>query len=90
MSFVPMMWVVWGVLAVIVVGLRVYKSSLERDEDDQIFLDDSFDQMRNAQAAIVEKVHKIEPIERIFLWLAVAATVFVIGYYIMDMVNKFK
>lgn len=90
MSFVPTMWVIWGVLAAIVAGLHVYKSRLERDEDDQIFLDDSFDQMRNEQAAIVEKVHKIEPVQRIFLWLAVAATVFVIGYYIVVCVNQFK
>lgn len=90
MSFVPTMWVIWGVLAAIVAGIHVYKSRLERDEDDQIFLDDSFDQMRNAQAAIVEKVHKIEPVQRIFLWLAIAATVFVVGYYVMDFVKQFK
>lgn len=90
MTFVPAMWTVWGVLALIVAGLHFYKSRLERDEDDQIFLDDSFDQMKNAQAAIVERVHKVEPLERVALWAAGAATVFVIGYYIVEFINQFK
>jgi hypothetical protein len=90
MSFVPMMWTVWAVFAVALAGLHAYKSRLERDEDDQIFLDDSFDHMKNAQAALVARVHKVEPIERVALWLAVAATLFVVGYYLMDFMNQFK
>ena len=90
MSFVPTMWTIWAVLAVAVAGLHFYKSRLERDEDDQIFLDDCFDNVKNQQAAIVAKVHKVEPIERVALWLAVVATLFVIGYYVVDFINQFK
>ena len=90
MSFVPTMWTVWAVLAAALAGLHFYKSRLERDEDDQIFLDDSFDHMKNEQAAILARVHKIEPVERIALWLAVAATLSVVGYYIVDFTNQFK
>jgi hypothetical protein len=90
MSFVPTMWTVWAVFAVALAGLHAYKTRLERDEDDQIFLDDSFDQMKNEQAAILERVHKIEPVERVAMWLAVAATLFVVGYYIVDFMNQFK
>ena len=90
MSFVPTMWIIWGVLAALLAGLHVYKSRLERDEDDQLFLDDSFDHMKNAQAALVAKVHQIEPVERVALWLTVAATIFVIGYYVVDFLNQFK
>jgi hypothetical protein len=90
MSFVPTMWTIWAVLALAVAGLHFYKSRLERDEDDQIFLDDSFDHMKNEQAAIVARVHKIEPVERVALWLAGAATLFVIGYYVVDFINQFK
>jgi hypothetical protein len=90
MSFVPMMWTVWTVFAVALAGLHFYKSRLERDEDDQIFLDDSFDHMKNAQAALVARVQKVEPIERVALWLSVVATLFVVGYYLMDFMNQFK
>ena len=90
MTFVPAMWTIWAVLALILAGLHFYKSRLERDEDDQLFLDDSFDHIKTAQSAIVERVHRIEPVERVALWLAGAATVFVIGYYIVDFLNQFK
>ncbi len=90
MTFVPVMWSVWVVLVVIMAGLYVYRSSLTKDEEDQIFLDDSFDHERSAQAAIVAKVNKIQPYVRVSLWLVGIATVFVIGYYLLDFVNQFK
>ena len=90
MTLVPVMWSVWGALVLLVAGLYIYRSRLERDEEDQIFLDDSFDHERAAQAAIVAKVNKVQPILRVSMVLAAAATLFVIVYYIMDVVNQFK
>ena len=90
MTMIPVMWAVWGVLALVTAALFVYRSSLTKDEEDQIFLDDSFDHERNAQAAIVAKVNKIQPYVRISLWLLGAATIFVIGYYVLDFINQFK
>lgn len=80
------MWSVWGVLALLVAVLHVYRSTLTRDEEDQIFLDDSFEHERSAQAAIVAKVNKIEPILTVLQWAVGVATVIVIAYYIYEMV----
>jgi hypothetical protein len=88
MTFVPAMWAVWGVLVVITAGLYIYRSNLTKDEEDQIFLDDSFDNEKNEQAAIVAKVNRIEPVIRIFLWVSVVATIFVVGYYVHDFMIK--
>jgi hypothetical protein len=84
------MWTVWGALVVILAAIWVYRSRLERDEEDQIFIDDAFSHERTAQAAIVEKVNKVQPILRAMLVVTSVATVFVIGYYIYDIVNQFK
>jgi hypothetical protein len=84
------MWSVWIVLVVIMAALFVYRSSLTKDEEDQIFLDDSFDHEKNAQAAIVAKVNRIQPYVRISLWSVGIASVVVIGYYLMDFINQFK
>jgi hypothetical protein len=84
------MWSVWGVLVLLLAVLKVYNSRLTRDEDDQIILDDSFNHVKNEQAAIMEKIHKLEPVVRVNLWLVVAATLFVVGYYIRDIANQFK
>jgi hypothetical protein len=84
------MWAVWGVLILIMLALKIYNGRLTRYEDDQLVLDSAFDHVKAQQAAIMEKVHKIEPLRRISLWLAIAATVFVVGYYAMDVLNQFK
>ena len=90
MTLVPAMWVIWSVIVAITAALYIYRSNLTKDEEDQIFLDDSFDHERAAQAAIVAKVNKIQPMLRICLWLVAVATLFVIGYYVMDFVSQFK
>jgi cell division protein FtsL len=83
------MWIVWGSLAVITAALYLYRSSLTRDEDDQIYLDDAFQHEKTAQEAIVAKVSKVEPALKVFMWLIAVATLFVIGYYVMDIVKQF-
>jgi hypothetical protein len=63
---------------------------LTKDEEDQIFLDDSFNHEKTAQAAIIAKVNKIQPILRTAMWVVGVATLFVVGYYIWDVFNQFK
>jgi ribosomal 50S subunit-associated protein YjgA (DUF615 family) len=84
------MWAVWGAIILIMLALKIYNGRLTRDEDDQLVLDSAFDHVKAQQAALMEKVHKIEPLRKASLWLAVAATVFVIGYYVMDILSQFK
>jgi hypothetical protein len=84
MTFAPVMWVVWSLLVVVMAALHIYRSSLTRDEEDQIFLDDSFEHERSAQAAIVARVSKVEPVLRVAQWLVVGMTAIVLAYYIRD------
>ena len=65
MTMVPVMWSVWGALVVILAGVWLYRSRLERDEEDQIFIDDAFSHEKAAQAEIVAKVNKVQPVMRI-------------------------
>jgi hypothetical protein len=84
MTFMPVMWTVWGVVVAAAALLHVYRGSLMKDEEDQIFLDESFDHEKLAQAAIVAKVNKVEPVLKIAYWLVAAMTVIVVAYYIRD------
>jgi hypothetical protein len=84
------MWSAWGVFVLLLAALYLYRSSLERDEDGQIFLDESFDHEKNAQAAIVDKVNKVQPLVRMATGLVAVSTLFVIGFYIVDFVRQFK
>ena len=89
-GMVPIMWAVWGAIILIMLALKIYNGRLTRDEDDQLVLDAAFDHVKAEQAAIMEKVHKIEPLRKASLWLAIAATVFVVGFYVIDFMNQFK
>jgi hypothetical protein len=84
MTLVPIMWSIWGVFVALMLSLHVYRGALEKNEDDQIFLDDSFDHERTAQMAIVAKVQRVEPALRVAKWLALTMTLVVIAYYIRD------
>ena len=90
MTLVPVMWVMWGIFAVAATALYLYRSSLTRDEEDQIYLDDAFQHERSAQEAIVAKVGKIEPALRVSVRLVAAWTLLVIAYYIWDIAVQFK
>ena len=40
--FVPVMWIIWSAFVLFMAVLYIYRSSLTKNEEDQIFLDDSF------------------------------------------------
>jgi len=84
MTFVPVMWTTWAAFVVFTAALYIYRSNLTRDEEDQIFLDDSFEHEKIEQAAIVAKAQKIEPLLRVAQWLVVAMTAVVLIYYVRD------
>ncbi len=84
MSFVPIMWAVWAAFVIIAAILYLYRSNLTKNEEDQIFLDESFAHEQAEQAVIAAKAEKIEPVIRIARWLVVAMSAFVIAYYVRD------
>lgn len=86
----PVLLSIWIACLLFTAIMFLYRSRLTRDEEDQIFLDDSFAHERTAQAAIADKVNKIQPLVRTSIWLAAGTTVLVIGYYIYDIFNQFK
>ncbi len=87
--FVPVMWIVWSAFFVFMAAMYIYRTNLTKNEEDQIFLDDSFDHEKAEQAVIASKVARIEPTVRIARWLVIAATVFVAAYYVRDILLQF-
>jgi len=47
MAIAPILWTVWSALVVLTAALYIYRSSLTKDEEDQIFLDDSFNHVKS-------------------------------------------
>ncbi len=65
MPFVWAMWIVWAVFVVFMAAMYLYRSILTKNEDDQIFLDGSFEHEKAEQAAIAAKVAKVDPLVRV-------------------------
>jgi hypothetical protein len=87
---VPVMWGIWGLILLLTIVVNLYQSRLTRDEEDQIFLSDGFEHEKAHQSAIADKVSKVQPVLKICKVLVAVATVFVIGYYVVDVFNQFK
>ena len=90
MQFSLVMWSVWGVLVLLFIIIKLYVMGLSRDEDDQLVLDESFNHVKAEQAAIVARLNKVQPIQRGVMWLLGAMTLFVIVYYVLDMIRQFQ
>ena len=90
MPVVSWIWLVWGVVFLVFVGFKLYVSRMSRNEDDQIILHDSFNHVREEQAAIVARLERVKPIEKTILALLGVMTVFVLAYYVMDVIRQFK
>jgi hypothetical protein len=90
MPFVPVMWSVWGLTILVLAAMFIYRSRVTRDEEDQIFLGDSFSHEHVAQQAIVAKANKVQPLIRVSEIVAAVATLFVIGYYINEVFTQLK
>ncbi len=90
MTFVPLMWVLWGVALFFMVGVGIYSSRVAKNEEDQLFLTDSSSNARSEQDAIAMRIGKIQPLKRTALVLVGAMTLVVVGYYLLDMIRQFK
>jgi len=85
MTFFPIMLSVWILTIVFMAIMLLYRSRLSRDEEDQLFLDDSFNEQKSAQAAIAARVEKVQPLVKGSELVAGAATLFVVVYFAIDM-----
>lgn len=88
MSAMPVLWIVWAGVAVILLILLGYRGTLTRYEEDQIFLDESGNHQALEQTHILQKVRKIEPYVRVTIAVSCALTIGIIGMYVWDAFSR--
>jgi hypothetical protein len=59
------MLIVWGVVTGILLILLFYRSTLTRQEDDQLFIDESSSSRATEQSQLIAKVNKINPLVKL-------------------------
>ena len=63
---------------------------MSRNEGDQIILQDSSNHLREEQAAIMARLQGAKPVGYTILGLLGSMTIYIGGYYLLDMVRQFK
>ena len=84
MTVMPILWIVWGVVAGVLLIMLGYRGTLTRYEEDQIFLDEATSMQSQEQTDIQRKLEKIRPYLVIMLWVVGALTLVILGMYIRD------
>ena len=54
--------IIWGIVTGVFLILLFYRSTLTRQEDDQLFIDESASSMATEQRELIAKVNKINPL----------------------------
>lgn len=90
MPFVPVMWIGWGLILFLFIAARVYASRISRYEENQLILDESSNQLKTEQDAINGRLNRFKPVQKTTIWLLGAGTLFVVAFYIHDVINQFK
>jgi hypothetical protein len=84
MSAIPVMLIIWGVVAACFLALLAYRGQLTRYEEDQLFLGESETHEQQEQNEIIRKVNKIGPAIRVLGFAAAAMTISIVGVFTYD------
>ena len=57
--------IAWGIVTGILLILLFYRSTLTRQEDDQLFIDESSSSKATEQSQLIAKVNKINPLVKL-------------------------
>jgi hypothetical protein len=70
-------------------ALLVYRATLTRYEEDELFLDDASSSRHQANEAVLRKVAKLQPLVRVSIGITCLLTVAIVGFYVWDAVRQF-
>lgn len=83
-------WALWAASFALMAGVTIFSARLAKNEEDQLCLSDSSSQVKTEQAAIAERLKRIQPLKYAALALLGAMTLLVVVYYVFDMIRQFK
>lgn len=84
MSHLPVLLIVWAVIAACFLALLAYRGQLTRYEEDQLFLTENDSNEQREQGEIVRKVNKIRPFVNLFGIAAALMTICIVGIFTYD------
>jgi hypothetical protein len=80
----PILLTVWAVLVACFLALLVYRGTLSRYEEEQLFLKDEVTYEQQQQESLVRRLQKLEAVVKVVGGAAGLATVCAVGTYVWD------
>lgn len=90
MYVAPALWIVWAVFAAVLLMLLLYRGTITRYEDDQLFLDGNSERQHQENDAIIRKLNKLQPVVRALTGVTTILTATIIGIYAWDAIKLFS
>jgi sensor domain CHASE-containing protein len=84
-----MLWIAWAVFAGSLLILLLYRGTISRYEDDQLFLDDISERQHKENDAIIHKLNTIQPFVRALTGVTSILTATIVGLYAWDAIKSF-
>ena len=81
--------IAWGGFTLVLVVLLIYRSTLNMQEDDQLFLDEAESHMQREQEELLTKMNKLQPFVRGFGAASGVLTLLIIGIVIYNALQTF-
>ena len=85
MTTLTLVAIVFGIFAIGLILLLIYKSTLTMHEDDQLFLDEANSHMQEEQTELLSKVNKLTIPMRVF---SIGSGVFLLAFLAMLIYQK--
>ena len=89
MHVISVLWIVWAVFAVCLLSMLLYRGTITRYEDDQLFLDDISARQHEENDAIIRKLDKMQPYLKVFTGVTSVLTAAIDGIYALDAIKTF-
>jgi hypothetical protein len=82
--------IVWVAITLVLIFLIIYRGTLERHEDDQVFIGDAEDRLAQEQRELVARIEKISKPIRLLMILSGGLLVVIAGWFLYDAFQRLQ
>lgn len=82
--------IVWAAVTLVLIFLMLYRSTLERHEDDQVFIDAAEDRLAQEQRELVARIERITKPIHLLMILSGVMLVVIAGWFLYDAFQRLQ
>jgi hypothetical protein len=84
------LFIAWGIVTALLIVLLFYRSTLTRQEDDQLFIDESARSRATEQRQLIAKVNRINPLVTMAGATSGLMILFLAGWFVYNALNSVR